>query len=490
MRLKIWIWIFLIFIFNTTFLYSSSKKYTEIGVNLGGIYVLEDWFFSEKENTFLVDTHPQKRSAKAYKIAPDVNKNLTFFGECDLVHQLKSKENKTNKEIYNIFQQHRKNYLRNGNEDLKTQIKKLLNNIKKKGVYNVRLPITWCLRYPNKSYTIEGTYGKTTIRPQSTIVRDPYFIKKEMRWVVIPIEDIKIFLETAADLEMEVLLDIHTFPGGSSVGSYSGTWPEAPRFWNDISMAKRNMNTILSELFKWLEKEEQSKARKGLHGISPMNEPAHLSGIKDFYHQYPHRWENNKELRIQEIGTVLEEAIRLFKTTDFIENDKKLVINIIETSSIDFNENMWTVWQNWWGRASSKEDRQNWAVLDVHHYEAWTGLYEKNQENTLTEIKKKNWTKIYHDIRNQLVEDDELFYCSEFSASLNHNSKESHANPLYQDSILAKKINKNFYQAQVEAFTNNNIHAYFWTWDIPYNKNFQAEWSLKKRDELINQKEK
>ncbi|CAE7908155.1 unnamed protein product [Symbiodinium sp. KB8] len=98
------------------------------------------------------------------------------------------------------------------------------------------------------------------------------------KWICTPISAVEQILETAADFGIEVLLDVHAFPGGSSAGTFNGVWPLNPRFWS--AYAKDNFKTIVGRLLDWMDSLSLAnrKAFAGLYGLSPMNEPAHLRG--------------------------------------------------------------------------------------------------------------------------------------------------------------------------------------------------------------------
>ncbi|CAE7235167.1 unnamed protein product [Symbiodinium sp. CCMP2592] len=101
------------------------------------------------------------------------------------------------------------------------------------------------------------------------------------KWICTPISAVEQILETAADFGIEVLLDVHAFPGGSSAGTFNGVWPLNPRFWS--AHAKDNFKTIVGRLLDWMDSLSLTnrKAFAGLYGLSPMNEPAHLRGLYD-----------------------------------------------------------------------------------------------------------------------------------------------------------------------------------------------------------------
>lgn len=470
------------------------------GVNLGGIFVLEDWFFSNHKDTFMVDTGTDKPEGRIENVIESYNGNEKFFGECDLVNKLMNIGYDGDK-IFEQFNKHRDTYFSNGNFDA------FFYGLNMGGINQVRLPITWCLIYDNKEYTVKGQtldkkineikINEIKITSGSKLVKDPYFgDDKEKYWVGIPIAKIKNILESAANNKVKILIDFHTFLGGSSVGSYSGTWPENPRFWNNKKIAIENMKTIMENFCNWIKEEENEKALSGLYGITPMNEPAHMAGIPP--NKYPY-WKN-KETRFEEITAVLNESIDVFRNSKLQDNGVKLVMNIIETSTIDFGEDKFSVWKNWWKSATEEDERRKWAGLDVHHYEAWydaSGCVkgaktEAGNDSSLEEchdhIKNTKWSKdVYVNIRDQLVDPPgDLYYVSEFSNSLSHDTRNSFASGLIEggtkvnDKMVDPLTLRNlFYEKQVNAMNTNNIKGFFWNWDMIYNENYKNEWSFK-----------
>ena len=452
------------------------------GVNLGGLFVLEDWFYSTPgvNGTTRVDTDPNKQTGIVKNITDTMANNIInsdnvfFSGECALVSILKNNGAK-NEQIYNIFKNHRKTYL--------GKIPDLLQEIKETKIRAIRLPVTWCIVYDDP-YEIKGTDGrKVEINKENMIIKDPYFTDEEQKfWVGIPIKDIQTILHTAGSLGLQVLIDFHTYPGGSSYGSYSGTWPDDTKFWNDNRVARENIRTIVDNFCKWVQNDRDALALKGLYGITPMNEPAHLAGIDSFYKHYPDRW-RDKNTRFNEITSVLSESIDVFRSSGMNNHKKKLIMNVIETSTIDFGEQMFTVWRDWWKNSTTSEERKTWAGLDIHHYEAWSNPNSCDSENNsakecMDHVKDTDWDKVFGDLRDKVVSKDDLFYVTEFSNSLYNDTKYSLASGLANNENYIKIRNK-FYEKQIHALHSNNTRGFFWTWDVPLNSNYQSEWSLK-----------
>ena len=129
------------------------KSLYPYGVNLGGIFVLEDWFFSSHKHTFMVDTGTDKPEGIIRHVIKDYKGNKgtkKFFSECDLVNKLMN-EGYDGDEIFEQFNKHRDTYF-TGNGDFDA----LLHKLKNMGINQVRLPITWCLIYDKKEYTVKG----------------------------------------------------------------------------------------------------------------------------------------------------------------------------------------------------------------------------------------------------------------------------------------------------------------------------------------------
>ena len=289
-----------------------------------------------------------------------------------------------------------------------------------------------------KEKTPDNKINEIQITSGSKLIKDPYFGPEEEKyWVGIPIQKIKNILESASSHNVKVLIDFHTFLGGSSDSSFSGTWPENPRFWNNNIIAMENMQTIMENFCNWIKDEGVEKALSGLYGITPINEPAHMAGI--FPEKYPY-WKD-KETRFKEITEVLNKSIDVFRNSKlWDDHGVKLVMNIIETSTIDFGDNKFSVWKKWWKRATIHDERKVWAGLDVHHYEAWNDASgcvkdaktEAGDDSSFEVCNKRlantDWLEVvYGNIRNQFVDPGELFYVSEFSNSLSHDTRNSFA---------------------------------------------------------------
>jgi hypothetical protein len=457
--------LFLILLYIILYNPISSKR-NDIGlygVNLGGIFLLEDWFFSDKNTTFDVATDKNIREGVVTTIFPEtkniMSNKIKFYGECDLINILQQ-YNLNNKQIYNMFQRHRVNYLPDLSENFRL--------IKSLGIKVIRLPVTWCIRY-NKEYIIKGLDNRwESITNKSLIVNDPYFNKREnINWTVIDIKEIENILDLAYQHDLKILIDVHTYPGGQSDGSYSGPWPHKPRFWNDVDIAADNITTIMTNLYDW-GSNLNYKRFKTLYGISPMNEPAHLRNIE--------KRVNGWGISDNDILFILNKSVELFRHYPKLIKTKKLVMNIIE-KSIYPEENWGNIYGNWWKKTTSKKERETWAVIDVHHYTAWDDpKFCPNYEKCIHNIKNYD---VYSKIRKQLsLDKDDLLYSSEFSASTEQQTDKSMTSGLLNNKN-SKFLRNEILSAQLSDMKLNNVKGFFWNWSIPYNSNYQNEWSLK-----------
>lgn len=430
------------------------------GINLGGIYLLEDWFYSDKNTTFKVATSKESPEGVITKIFPSlksmISNNEKFYGECDLIRILKN-YNFNNLEIYNLFDRHRNNYILN--------LPYNFQQIKRIGIKVIRLPLTWCIKY-NHEYIINGLNNNwTSINKDSLIVKDPYFDK--LNWCVINIKDIENILDLAHHYGLKILIDIHTFPGGQSDGSYSGQWPYKPRFWNDIDVASNNMITIMKNMCNWIINLNKNRYNT-IYGISPMNEPAHLRTNEKI--------NNGWGINDNDILYVLSKSVDVFKSYPMLMNEKKLVMNVIETS-IYPQENWKYVYGRWWKNITTKKDRTKWAAIDIHHYVAWDNpKFCSNTKECIRNIKNYN---VYSKLRKDLeLDNDDLLYSTEFSASTDSSTNKSLTSGLLKNNNH-EHLRNMFLSKQLSDMKQNNVKGFFWCWSIPYNSNYQNEWSLK-----------
>jgi len=480
------------------------------GVNLGGLFVLEDWFFSSPDLGQLVSTPcgsvigSSELFANGYAPSGHAVPKFNWSSETDFVYKLRNTYQFTDEQVIDLFQHHRDSYFnKNGLDSLNANFKSL----QQMGVKSVRLPITWAITYPDHAYTIYGTTGSVTV-PQVTdnrsrLIQDPFY--KDLKWVSIPVQQLEQVLQIAAQNNIKVLIDIHAYPGGSSEGTFNGVWPKHPLFWTAMQSIdgkpayQQNFQTIFGSLVNWADKlvtdSKKADIAAGLGGLTPMNEPAHLFGI----HAGCSASESWGITSYTQVLDTLQLAIDQFGKSALPNKDPKknvkLYMNVIETM-YNGHGNVMQDFGNWWKGIATADQRQKWAVLDMHHYVAWDSAHQCNtclNDALATDLKthetiitKAGFERIdkcsawFKDLRTELgLNDGSLISSSEFSASTHFDTHQSCSSGVIPSLKIANsaEYRNYFVQQQLRYAQQGNVETYFWTWMIPYNTNFQNEWS-------------
>ena len=498
---------------------SSSVTNSQVhpdGVNLGGAYVLEDWFFSSSQVDHYVATpctYKDTGIANSQTFAQSTSvPAFTWTSETQMIQQFAA-QGYTDSQIEALFDSHRANYLLDPANHI-ANLNSVFARIAGLGIKEVRLPITWAITYPNQSYTINPGNGGTPIvvpaTTQVTLIQDPFY--PGLKWATIPIGDVMQVLKAASKHGIKVLLDIHAYPGGSSDGTYNGIWPLQPEFWNtgldtdNTPIYQENFQTIFQNLITWAESlyslSDKSYAA-GLGGLTPMNEPAHLMGIP------PARCSSGSWgiAGYQQVLDTLALAVADFGQSSLPKHHVKLYMNIIETmfsTSLPVTGlyrtgqqpdalsggQVYGIIGTWWKSVTTVNDRQTWAVLDLHHYFAWDGNCNTCLQNFVTNgvIQQAGFDQMkqcsddwYLNIRGMLdLASTDLLATTEFSASANSDTYQSCASGNAQPSTPDNYADYRnaVLKYQIDDAKQADIDLYFWTWTIPYNTNFQNEWSL------------
>ncbi|CAE7596467.1 unnamed protein product [Symbiodinium natans] len=512
------------------------------GVNVGGWFCLEDWFYSQSRGHqagHLVATrNPEYNKATSSldvgcfvghvgTLFPQLSQEelgtlgRQHFGcESDLVNLLLGSGYEEER-ILSLFWQHRSSYV--------TPLD--FAQIRAFGIRKVRLPITWCISY-DTSYVIKGRAfdggsKETAIKPGDGIVEDPFendpaFDPKGLKrpsdkWICIPIHALEQILETAADFGIEVLLDLHAFPGGSSAGTFNGVWPLNPRFWTAHS--KENFKTIVGRLLDWMDALSRSnrKAFAGLYGLSPMNEPAHLRGLFDPQGAacpIPYKEASNQpdsqnwaaNVSTAEILATLALGVDEFRKRPSLRIGKKmLLMNVIETafagafraedvgafaaSQKGETGSVTASIGAWWRGITTLEERKSWAVLDIHNYIAWDPRAKEFQDiGTLEQqqgLLEQMSLPFFRQLRERVqMPEPQLLACSEYSASTNQDTFLSTTSGVGKRpfrlpaAITWLQLRDAFLRFQNKAAREERIQMWFWTYHIRKNLNYQGEWSL------------
>ena len=340
------------------------------------------------------------------------------------------------------------------------------------------------------------------------------------------------FLNACARHGLKATLDLHTYPGGSSPGTFSGVWPRWPRFWThgDQPMddnENENVNAdvgrnLWKEMVQWLESLD-SYTLQGLEAVSPMNEPAHLAGVfphgkdgnpsflpplpNEIAEEYRRKLDssshddatlttvpNGPHLRVLKW---LDDAIDVFRNSKLPTKGIKLTVNVHESflnpkvlpphESDDVggrHPGAMKVIAAWWRGVTSPIERSSWAVLDVHHYHAWEshcmgasdGHYTANytcsnvEERTQALERCAGWAAVFRAAVDDECGPGALLMSGEMSASTHHSV--GHA---CNDLSTLRAT----YEHQVVAAQDSNVRLYWWSYKMPYGGAFRPAWSLK-----------
>lgn len=497
-------------------LLSSDNLVT--GVNIGSWLALEDWFYVGDGGAIEVATPDDKIAAVCLPplhVGPSTGPK--WHSETDLFISLMEEYSVLH--ALRVFHAHRVSYI-DSDEDLS-----ILQSL---GVKHIRLPISWCLTDHDPTTINEDDDDDESLMKRFTCI-DPFF-GRDVIWPAVPKNIIVNFLKACTQYDIKVTLDIHTYAGGTSIGTFSGVWPKWPRFWTHGDQQATDENqpdTYGHDLFrkfvKWIESLEDSDpdAFAGLRAISPMNEPAHLAGLfgmndnapipdsvnflpnlpNDISEKYLEKLslggrENSNRTIIRDGPHVrvllwLNKAIEIFRESNLPGKGKELHVNIHESifspsvlPKSDKNGATKLI-GSWWASSTAKDERLSWAVLDMHHYHAWDdycsgtvdgqiGNYtcndKKAREKTFLRCMAWAHSAFRNSIDGACGHFGSKLLSAEFSPSTYHDVRYA-CNDL---STLRLSLN-----GQLNAAKNANIELFYWSYKMPYGDAFRNAWSFK-----------
>lgn len=508
------------------------------GVNLGSWLSLEDYFFAGLHNSVEVATPGQLQDAdKIASCLPPLHVGSTtgpkWQSETDLFANLMdpniTKDGSVRHAI-EVFASHRASFI-----DFETDLQKLAAL----GITTVRVPMSWCLTEKDPRKTNLVSYTSDDDLLEDFACRDPFYA--DILWPAIPKPFVEDFLRACASAGLKASLDVHTYPGGTSIGTFSGVWPNWPRFWThggdgvastttDTSAAGFDVgHTLFRELVEWMEdlSDRDPHAFSGLRGLSPMNEPAHLAGIFDeddpnnFLPRLPNDLEKaflqflNRRPMDEDstypVGTHLrvfywfQGALEIFRHSKLPSLGKECQVNIHE-SVFHWLAESWESWKvdaelrgkaiaMWWCAQSdhvqfttSAKERSEWAVMDMHHYHAWSDVcsgtidgqdaaYACGDTTARSAVLDVcvGWVQEFRDIFDGVcgatkTGDPLKLMSAEFSAASHHSVRRSCSDT----SGLRESFTK-----QVEAGNRANVDLFYWSYKMPYGGSFKgAGWSF------------
>ena len=513
---------------------------------------LEDYFFVGDKGAIEVATSNGHVAAKCLPPLLTGSGPLPLFwnSETDLFMNVTQRQSLRNAIL--MFQAFRVAYL-----DLDDE----LQQIAQQGIQHVRVPMSWCLTDFDPSQdellvvdqpTTDDDNNKLSREQQDHlnallmeryVCIDPYFDKQQqdqveggatVYWPAVPKPLIVQLLRACHKYNIKATLDIHTYMGGTSLGTFSGVWPRHPLFWlYDQAEAKYDAGRRQFQSFiEWVESlsESDPDAFAGIGGITPMNEPAHLAGLfgpgsanpdqqgfvpwlpRDVAGQYI------ADLQEQSVSQVpipdgahlrvllwQSDAVNTFRQSSLPDKGVNIVVNVHESifarslvegdadlSAAATHPRATDILASWWQSITTEQERSSWAVLDMHHYHAWepacqgatdgSGSYVCGNEQQTDEVLQKcaGWAGVF---RSSFVElggklPRPKLYSGEFSASTFHSVLHS-----CMDLTTLRKS----YLAQLEAGNAAGVDLFWWSWKMPYGGAFRPAWSFKHLMYLLGQ---
>eukprot|EP00403_Amphidinium_massartii_P046578 CAMPEP_0178464560 /NCGR_PEP_ID=MMETSP0689_2-20121128/50904_1 /TAXON_ID=160604 /ORGANISM="Amphidinium massartii, Strain CS-259" /LENGTH=512 /DNA_ID=CAMNT_0020091463 /DNA_START=56 /DNA_END=1594 /DNA_ORIENTATION=+ len=425
-----------------------------LNVNLGGWFCLEDWFYSGDVGRY-VSTPDSIGQGACLPPALSGPLDQPWPSEGVLTHRLLASHKASG--TIDIFSQHRSTYITSSD----------LDDIASIGAEMLRLPITWAAFADALAPIDAATYGSHNPNTDVIIVPDPYYFN-ETSLVTVPRNGLAQLLRDIAGRGMKVLLDVHAFPAGSSQGTYNGIYPHDPVFWKENSRIGNTSvsfteagHLIVSSLIHWVEGLDAS-ARQGVGGITVMNEPAHLLA---------------GEVDPEKVLHWLAVSADIFRKSRLPARGVKLYMNVIETAFDDFD----ALVAPWWTETFTEAERNVWAVMDLHHYLAWTseckgvvaetslGGYKCSDAMSTIQSTLQSclapWAKHFAETYSGLRAS------TEFSIGTNQDA---------WDACADTEVTGAFLTHQLGALRTNHIEPFFWTWRMPYGPRFEAGWSFKR----------
>jgi hypothetical protein len=488
------------------------------GVNFGSWLSLEDYFYvgatgavevaTPDENTVgicLPPLHVGQAGAPAWQSETDLLASLLALAGDD------SNNNNDNSAVVahalQVFHAHRTTFI------TEADLYKLSHEM---GIKHVRVPLGWCFTDANPETEIHEDSTDEELLEKFTC-EDPFYKDEGVRWPAIPRRLLERFLRSCAKVGITASLDLHTYPGATSPGTFSGIWPKPPRFWKHDDPTKPEQDfgrQLYRDFVKWIEGLDP-EALDGVLGISPMNEPAHLAGAfannpeRDYLPPLP---EDVAQRYLEELDHSeyipdgphlrvflwLRDAVEVFRGSQLPKLGIQLHVNVhesvlIEDLLVDNDHGDYGGRGNlashkliaaWWSKTTDSHERKDWAVLDLHHYHAWSpsclgasdgppsGNYacgDVEGRNAALQRCTEWATTIYRSAVDELCGKGAKLMSGEFSTSTHHRVRHA-CNDI--DTL------KTSYLMQVHAAKEADVDLYYWSYKMPFGGAFRSAWSF------------
>jgi hypothetical protein len=405
------------------------------GVSLNGWLQLEEWFYSQDAHSLVDATEGMTQGVVFPPVFPTPESlGFEWASEGDLISKLAASVG--DDAAVAAVVAHRESYFTA--EDVA--------GLRKQGFDHVRLPLTW------------AAFASEADEPEK-LVTDPAHPDKKQ--VTVSRAALDRYVATLADAGLKVLIDMHTMPGGSSMGSYNGVFPSPPAFWDDPTLMTIGRG-VVREMLRWyLALPETSRAAVG--GFTLLNEPAHLLPDK-------------RDVMLDWLAGAVADfrALVVEPAKQAGAQPPRLLVNLIDTCGL----NVYNM-AEWMARTFAADELQSWAVLDTHMYLAWehpapgTWSCETDPEETKNGIAQFMQAKVNE--MNDAAARNGIAHTavSEWSLATNHDSAAG-----CQDVRVLEALR----EAQQYAFDQGNVESYFWGWKLPDAGAHRKFWSAQFHD--------
>jgi hypothetical protein len=412
------------------------------GVALHGWLQLEEWFFSQGESG-AVDADRRDENGVCFPpMFPDSESlGFTWASEGDLVDKLVSHYGAQS--AVQAFSTHRAQYITD--EDLV--------NIASQGIELVRLPLSWSVFARDPS---------TIARGGERVLVDPVY--SDRLFVNMAGADLDAVIERIRNAGLKVLIDLHNMPGGSAVGTYNGVFPHPPMMFVRDDLRRTGLS-VVRNMLNWY-KNLPDDSRLAVHGITLLNEPGHK--LPD---------QRTKVL------SWLAQAIQVYR--DEVVNDgisatervPFLYVNLIET--LDLNVADMAAWMR---SQFTVRELEDWAVLDVHHYFAWTytGCMGGTNAGCAFSCEDKP-SVVAQNIGERSGEWAGTLRASAEMYGVKNLAVSEWSLATFSDSsrsCSSRDVLDIMFEHQEQAYRGAGIQGYFWGWKMPHGGEHVKAWSL------------
>lgn len=358
-------------------------------------------------------------------------------------------------------------------------------------------------------------------------------------FIIVPRSLLVNLLQACGRHGMGATLDMHTYPGATSPGTFSGLWPRWPRFWThgdqpatDEGIKPDVGRTLWKDFVEWIESLDEVTL-KGLQALSPMNEPAHLAGVFSegrgsdgpYLPPLPHHQAKAYLAKLAaaakptpppesddasyeftqvpdgphlRVFKWLDDAIDTFRRSTLPSKGIQLSVNVHESvlnkdvlpgnDDGDGNEPdpsaMLKVLAAWWRGATTSTERSDWVVLDIHHYHAWSSSCQGASDGLVL----ANYTCSIVEERTDTLQRCALWagiyrqvVDQECGPGAQLMSGEMSASTHHKVRHACNDLStlRQSYVTQVEAAKDAKVKLYWWSYKMPYGGAFRPAWSLR-----------